>query len=286
MQYWMNQKRGSAEISPNITAELNAKGELIGIEILGPSNFIRARSVRELRNKEGDQILSINGRWSRPLVGAIIVIRLPDERPCMSGCCDNNCSIDALREKQRGTLQIVLAINGVMFLVIMAAAFYGNSTALLADSLDNLGDALTYGLSLYVVSRGVKAKARVALFKGGLIFLASLAVVAQIVYKLFVPNAPLFEIMGAFSLIGLAANSICLFLLWRHRHDDVNMSSVWECSRNDIASNLSVFVAAGVVWLTHSGWPDIVVALGLVWLLMRSAIRVISSALVELRAVT
>jgi Co/Zn/Cd efflux system component len=180
----------------------------------------------------------------------------------------------------------VLGINAVMFLVIMVAALYGKSTALLADSLDNLGDALTYGLSLYAVSRGATVKAKVALFKGGLIFLAACAVVAQIAYKLFVPSVPLFEIMGAFSLLGLAANSLCLYLLWRHRHEDVNMSSVWECSRNDIASNLSVFVAAGAVWLTGSGWPDILVALGLVWLLMRSAIRVISSAMVELRAAT
>ncbi len=180
----------------------------------------------------------------------------------------------------------MLVINAVMFLVIVVAALYGNSTALLADSLDNLGDALTYGLSLYAVSRGTAAKAKVALFKGGLIFLAALAVAVQIVYKLFVPSVPLFEVMGAFSLLGLAANSICLFLLWRHRHEDVNMSSVWECSRNDIASNLSVFVAAGAVWITGSGWPDIVVALGLVWLLMRSAIRVISSAWVQLHAAT
>jgi len=204
----------------------------------------------------------------------------------MSGCCEKDCSIDALHEKQRGTLQIVLVINAAMFLVIAAAALYGNSTALLADSLDNLGDALTYGLSLYAVSRGAAAKARVALFKGVLIFLAAVAVIAQIVYKLLVPSAPLFEVMGAFSLVGLAANSICLLLLWRHRQEDVNMSSVWECSRNDIASNLSVFAAAGAVWLTGSGWPDIVVALGLVWLLMRSAIRVISSASMELRAAT
>lgn len=202
----------------------------------------------------------------------------------MSGCCDNNCSVDALRERQRGTLQIVLGINAVMFVVIVAAALYGNSAALLADSLDNLGDALTYGLSLYAVSRGAAAKARVALFKGGLILLAAGAVAAQIAYRLVVPGVPLFEVMGAFSLVGLAANSVCLFLLWRHRHEDVNMSSVWECSRNDIASNLAVFVAAGAVWLTGSGWPDIVVALGLVWLLMRSAIRVISSASTELRA--
>jgi Co/Zn/Cd efflux system component len=202
----------------------------------------------------------------------------------MSGCCDNSCSLDALRERQRGTLHMVLGINAVMFLVIAAGALYGNSTALLADSLDNLGDALTYGLSLYAVSRGAVVKAKVALLKGALILLAACVVAVQIVYKLVVPSVPLFEVMGLFSLLGLAANSLCLYLLWRHRHDDVNMSSVWECSRNDIASNLSVFVAAGVVWLTGSGWADLLVALGLVWLLMRSAIRVISSAMAELRA--
>jgi len=202
----------------------------------------------------------------------------------MSGCCDNECSIDILREQQRGTLQAVLGINAVMFLVIVVAALYGNSSALLADSYDNLGDALTYGLSLYAVSRGAAVKARVALFKGALIFLAACTVMAQLVYRLVVPSIPLFEVMGVFSLLGLAANSLCLYLLWRHRHDDVNMSSVWECSRNDIAVNVSVFVAAGAVWLTASGWPDSLVALGLVWLLMRSAFRVISSAVVELRA--
>lgn len=202
----------------------------------------------------------------------------------MSGCCDQDCTPDRLHDRQRGTLIAVLGINAVMFLVIVAVALYGKSSALFADSLDNLGDALTYGLSFYAVTRGASAKARVALFKGGLILLAALTVLAQIIYKLFVPSVPIFEVMGIFSLVGLAANSICLLLLWRHRRDDVNMSSVWECSRNDIASNLSVFAAAGAVWLTGAGWPDVAVALGLVWVLMRSAIRVINSARRELRA--
>ncbi len=201
----------------------------------------------------------------------------------MSGCCNQDCSLDRLRERQRGTLLIVLGVNTVMFFVIGAAALYGNTTALLADSLDNLGDALTYGLSLYAVSRSASTKAKVALFKGWLILLAAFIVTAQIIYKFFVPSIPVFEIMGIFSLLGLMANSFCLFALWRHRKEDVNMSSVWECSRNDIASNLSVFVAAGAVWVTGSGWSDIVVAIGLVLLLMRSAIRVISSAKAELR---
>lgn len=114
--------------------------------------------------------------------------------------------------------------------------------------------------------------------------MAAATVAAQIVYKFYVPTLPLFEVMGAFSLLGLSANSLCLFLLWRHRHEDINMSSVWECSRNDIVSNLSVFGTAGAVWYTGSGWPDIVVALCLVCFLIRSAIRVITSARAERRA--
>ena len=203
----------------------------------------------------------------------------------MSGCCDGGCSVDALREnRQRVTLKIVLVINAVMFFVIATAALYGQSTALLADSLDNFGDALTYALSLYAVTRGANTKAKVALFKGVLILAAALAVAAQIVYKLFVPSIPVFEIMGLFSLLGLVANSACLFLLWRHRNEDINMNSVWECSRNDIATNISVFVAAGAVWFFDSGWPDMIVATVLVIFLLRSAARVISSALTELRA--
>lgn len=204
----------------------------------------------------------------------------------MAGCCDGDCSLDVRRGRQRATLRAVLGINAVMFVVIVGASFYGNSTALLADSLDNLGDALTYGLSLYAVSRGTETKAKVAMFKGMLILVAALAVTVQIVYKLVVPSMPIFEVMGIFSLLGLVANTVCLYLLWRHRHEDVNMSSVWECSRNDIASNISVFLAAGAVWVTGSGWPDIVVAAGLVVLLLRSAMRVLTGARLELRSAT
>jgi Co/Zn/Cd efflux system component len=189
-----------------------------------------------------------------------------------------------MQGRQRGTLWIVLGVNATMFFVVAVAALYGRSTALLSDSLDDLGDALTYGLSLYAVSRGAATKANVALFKGALIFLAACGVASQIVAKLVHPTVPSFEVMSAFSLGSLGANLFCLYLLSRHRHADVNMSSVWECSRNDIAVNLSVFVTAGAVWLTGSGWPDIVVASGLVVLLARSALRVALSALKSLRA--
>jgi len=202
----------------------------------------------------------------------------------VSSCCSGHCTVDALRHRQRGTLLKVLWINAIMFAVIVGAALVGQSSALLSDSLDNLGDALTYGLSLYAVSQSNTTKARVALFKGTLILLGALVVIGQVAWKLGHPVMPSFGIMGVFSLAGLVANGLCLWLLWRHREEDINMRSVFECSRNDIASNLSVFVAAGGVWWFGSGWPDVVVASLLAVLLLKSSAHVIGGALRELRA--
>ena len=200
----------------------------------------------------------------------------------MGSGCENNGTVEALHKRQRGTLIKVLWINAIMFIAITIAALYGKSTALLSDSLDNLGDALTYGLSLFAVSKGTATKARVALFKGGLIFLAASLVVAHIIYRLVTPVLPSYEVMGIFSLAGLIANGLCLYLLWRHRHEDINMSSVFECSRNDIATNLSVILAAIGVWLFNSGLPDIIIATFLAVLLLNSSARVIKGALSEM----
>jgi Co/Zn/Cd efflux system component len=202
----------------------------------------------------------------------------------MTDCCsDKECAIEGLKARQSATLKIVLAINAVMFVVELTSGLLARSTALLSDSLDNLGDALTYGLSLYAVSGGARPKAKVALFKGGLILTAGLFVLGQVIYGALHPGVPVFETMGIVSLVALGANATCLALLWKHRAEDVNMSSVWECSRNDIASNVAVFVAAGAVWLTQSGWPDLLVGLALACLFLRSAINVTASALRELR---
>lgn len=201
----------------------------------------------------------------------------------MADCCNNEEELAQLRHSQSGTLKLVLAINAAMFLVVLGGGLFASSAALISDSLDNFGDALTYGLSLYAVYQGATAKARVALFKAGLILLAAIVVFAQVVYRLAVPTVPAFELMGGISLLALAANSVCLFVLTRHKTEDVNMSSVWECSRNDIAANLSVFIAAGAVWATQSAWPDLLVATGLIVMFLRSAYRVFRDANQQLR---
>ena len=75
----------------------------------------------------------------------------------MSTCCqDKSCEVEALRRSQSRTLWIVLGINALMFGAEAVAGLLAGSVALLADSLDMLGDALVYGFSLFVLGRSAR----------------------------------------------------------------------------------------------------------------------------------
>lgn len=194
---------------------------------------------------------------------------------CPSTDC---CQLDALERRQRKTLVAVLGINATMFAVELAAGILAGSSALLADSLDMLGDALAYGVTLYAVGRGALWKAKAALFKGALMWGFGLYVLADAAYKSVAAHVPHYETMGAVGLLALLANALCLALLWRHRADDINMRSVWICSRNDLVANGAVLFAAAGVWFTQSVWPDVIVGFAIALLVLRSANGVIADA--------
>ena len=65
-----------------------------------------------------------------------------------------------------------------------------------------------------------------ALAKGGFMLAFGLAVLAEAAYKVFHPVMPSVETMGVIGTIALAANIVCFSLLYRHRADNLNMSSV------------------------------------------------------------
>jgi Co/Zn/Cd efflux system component len=197
--------------------------------------------------------------------------------------CGRGLDVQAMEARQRKMLLIVLLINVATFVMMVVAAAYSRSSALLSGGLDNLGDALTYALSLAVVGAHPRAKARVSLFKGGLIATAAIAVAMQIAWRLANPTIPLFEGMGLAALFNLGANAVCLRLLTPYRTGDVNLSSAWECSRNDVFEGLAVFGAAAAVWLFDTGWPDLVIAAALLVMFLRSASRVFRSSWNELK---
>ena len=201
----------------------------------------------------------------------------------MSCCEDKSCEITDLRESHGRVLWIVLAINAGMFLVEGWAGLLAHSTSLLADALDMLGDALVYGFSLFVLARSARWQAGAALAKGGFMLAFGLGVLGEALYKVFHPVMPGVETMGIVGGIALAANLVCFFLLYRHRGDNLNMSSTWLCSRNDLIANVGVLLAAGGSYLLVSRWPDIIVGGIIASLFLSSALNVLGQAIRALR---
>jgi len=200
-------------------------------------------------------------------------------------CCEAKASeLEILREKQGSVLKWVLLINAVMFFVEFSFGVVSKSSALMADSLDMLGDAAVYAFSLYVLHKGAHWRARAGMAKGIVMALLGLGVLGQTIYRLSSGVLPTAETMGAIGLLALTANAICLFLLSKHKSDDINMKSTWICSRNDIISNVSVIVASLLVGVTGSGIPDWVVGFSIAALFLKSSVSVIREARAELAA--
>jgi len=176
-------------------------------------------------------------------------------------------------------LRVVLWINIAMFALEFGAGVLAHSTALLADSVDMLGDAVVYGFSLYVIGRGVHWQARGALLKGAIMIAFAAGIAVEILVKIARDVIPDGELMSGVALAAFVANTAVLVFLWRHRSDDLNMRSAWICSRNDVIANAGVVLAGGIVWLSGSPWPDILAGLAIAALFASSAFGIMRQAL-------
>jgi len=201
----------------------------------------------------------------------------------MTGCSDS-CSADLGKASpaERYTLIVVLVLNAGMFLAEFSAGLVAGSTALLADSLDMLADALIYALGLFALGRAAHWRSRAALASGLFQLALGTGVAGQAVAKVFLDGLPDAATMGFFGVLALLVNTACFLLLARFRHGDINLRATWICSRNDMIGNVGVLVAAGLVILLDSMWPDIVIGLLIALLVIRSALRIIAEARSEL----
>jgi Co/Zn/Cd efflux system component len=183
----------------------------------------------------------------------------------------------------RRILWIVLAINGLMFLVEIGAGLAAGSASLQADALDFFGDAANYAISLMVVGMALHYRAAAALAKGATMGLFGVWVIGTVIWHLMHGTLPNAFTMGTVGFAALLANAASFGLLWAYREGDANMRSAWICTRNDVLGNLAVLLAAVGVFGTGTGWPDIVVAAIMAGLALQGAIIVIRQSIAELR---
>lgn len=205
----------------------------------------------------------------------------------MAGCSGCGCqaptpSLDPL---YRRILWGAMIANAVMFVVEFSGGLAARSVSLTADSLDFLTDAANYGISLAVLGMAAATRARAALFKGLSLGAVGVWVVANTVWNLAQGTVPRAELMGTIGMLALATNLGVAALLFKYRDGDANMRSIWLCSRNDAIGNLAVLAAAGGVWASDLGWPDLAVAALLAWLPLSAAVRIVRQAREELHAV-
>ena len=203
----------------------------------------------------------------------------------MADCCSGSCgSARAPDPGYRKVLWIALLINAAMFVVEVVASMQAHSASLLADSMDFLGDAANYGVSLFVLGLAVVWRSRAAYAKGVVMGIFGLLVLARVLWTGLGGHTPVAQTMGAIGLLAFAANGVVAWCLYAFRDGDANMRSVWLCTRNDMIGNVAVMLAALGVFGTGTAWPDIAVAAIMAVLGLTSAREVIGRARQELKS--
>ena len=122
------------------------------------------------------------------------------------GCCTidlNNTDGKTLKK----VLFLVLFINFGMFLVEVVGGLIAHSNALLADSLDMLGDAFVYGVSIAVLFKHPSVRAKASLVKGIIMLLLGLFVIGESIFKIINPVIPIAETITVIGLLALFANA-------------------------------------------------------------------------------
>jgi len=193
----------------------------------------------------------------------------------MSDC---GCEIEIKDKEQSRVLILLLVINGVMFVAEIIAGVIGDSTALIADSLDMLADALVYAIGLYAVGRSLLVKAKAAHLSGVFQVLLGLGVLFDIVHRTIAGSEPESLMMIAVGLVALVANTFCLALIYKHRQGEVHMRASWIFSKNDVIANLGVIGGGVLVSYTGSSYPDLIIGLIISAIVVRGGVLIMKDA--------
>ena len=201
----------------------------------------------------------------------------------MKDCCEiHEYKPDS---KYRKVLWVALTLNLLMFLVEISAGLKGNSLSLLADAIDFFGDAGNYAISIFVLSMGIKARAKASLLKASCMGLFGIYIIVSVITGLLNNKIPEPHVMGSIGFLALIVNVAVAFMLYKYRDGDSNMQSVWLCSRNDAIGNIAVLLAALGVFVIDSKLPDLCVAFIMGVLGITASLKVFKKARSELKEI-
>jgi len=179
---------------------------------------------------------------------------------------------------QRRTLLVVLALNAALFVGLGIGGLLADSSALLANALDNASDSAVYLISFLAVGRAVIWKTRAARVSGILLLVFAGGVLLDVLRRTLMGTEPVGWTMMGLAVVAAIVNLVCLQLIRRQRSDDVNMKAAETFSFNDFASNGGILVAGGLVLWLDQTWPDLVVGVLVAGIAVKGGVDILRDA--------
>lgn len=179
---------------------------------------------------------------------------------------------------QKRTLLFVLVLNAGLFVLLGIGGLAADSSALIANALDNASDALVYLVSFLAIGRAVIWKQRAARLSGVLLLVFAVGVLIDAGRRWWFGTEPIGPTMMVLAVIAAVVNLICLILIQRQRSEDVNMKAAETFSFNDFASNGGILVAGGLVMWLNQAWPDLVVGVLVAAIAVKGGVEILRSA--------
>ena len=169
-----------------------------------------------------------------------------------------------MNPKLRKVVITVAALNLAYFGVEFAVALAIDSVSLFADSVDFLEDASVNFLIAIAIGWSAPSRARVGMALAGILFIPGLATLwtAWEKFLLPMPPAPLpLSLAGGGALV---INLSCALMLAQFRaHSGSLTRAAFLSARNDVLANVAIIAAGFATAYTLSGWPDLIVGLGI-----------------------
>ena len=203
----------------------------------------------------------------------------------MTGCGDG-CYVDAAAAKHAPYVRamwLVVVMNAGMFVVGVIVAIVSGSVAVRADLLDFFSDAVATSVGLLLVGKAPTIRSKASLWQGVVIGALGVYALTSAAFRIVGGEVPEPQSMGVYGILGLCVNVGSALMLYRFRKGDSGVRAVWLYSRNDAIGNVAVLAAAGIVAVTATRWPDVVVGFVLAVLFLQSAYKIIQAARRELR---
>lgn len=181
-------------------------------------------------------------------------------------------------QTERHVVRVALILNALMCMIGLGAAYYAQSTGILADAIDMGADASGYALALVAIGRSGHFRVFAARWTGGVLLVLAIGIVAEAARRWVMGSEPFGPVMVIYSVISFCINLYVLRTLSKIREGGVHLNASYICTRLDVLANIAVFFSGGIVWLTGTRWVDLLAGIAISILVIIEAREIFEGA--------